>query len=56
MDIGEGGVECATLMSNTLHPNGHTGTGTRLGVWLRNKPTDLSACVSEECEYEGCVV
>jgi hypothetical protein len=25
----------------------------RSGVWLRNKPTDLSTCVSEECEQVG---
>ena len=29
--------------------DGHGGTDTRPGVWLCNKPTDLSACVSEEC-------
>ncbi len=37
---GESGGVCATLMSDTIQPNGHTGTGTRSGVWLRNKPTD----------------
>ena len=40
-----------TLMSDTLKPNGHTGTGTRSGIWLRNRPTDLSVCVSEECGH-----
>ena len=32
----------------TLKPNGRAETGTRSGVWFHNKPTDLSACVSEE--------
>ena len=47
---GEGSREGAhaTLLSNTLKPNGRSGTGTRPGVWLCNKPTDLSACVNEE--------
>ena len=27
------------------------GTGTKSGVWLFNKPTDLSTCVSEECGH-----
>ena len=38
----------ATLMSDTLSSNGRVGTGTRTGVWLYNKPTDLSACVIEK--------
>ena len=50
---GEGGGACATLLSDTLQPNGRAGTGTRPEVWLRNKPTDLSACASEEREHEG---
>ena len=37
-------------------PNGLTGTVTRSGVCLDNKPTDLSVCVNEESEYEGGVV
>ena len=37
----------------TKHPNGLTGTDTSPGVWLHNKPTDLSVCVSKEGEYEG---
>jgi hypothetical protein len=40
-------------LPDTLKSNGRTGTGTRPGVWFRNKPTDLSACVSEEREHEG---
>ena len=36
--------------------DGHGGTDTRPGVWLCNKPTDLSACVSEECGNQGEVV
>ena len=40
---GEGGDVCSTLLSDTLHPNGRPGTGTSPGVWLHNKPTDLSA-------------
>jgi hypothetical protein len=47
----------STTVSDTLKPNGHPEKGTRTGVWLRNKPTDLSACVSEECGHgEGGVV
>ena len=45
---GENGVVYDTLLSDTLYPNGRTGTGTRPGVWSRNKPMDLGACVSEE--------
>ena len=37
---GEGGDACATLLSDTLQTND-------------NKPTYLSACVSEEREHEG---
>ena len=44
----EGGGVYDTLLSYTLYPNGRTGTGTSPGVWLRNKPTDRSVCVSEE--------
>ena len=44
-----------TLLSDTLQSNGLTGTDRRPGVWLRNKPTDLSVCV-EECEDEEGVV
>ncbi len=29
-------------LSDTLKPNGHSGTDTRTGVRLHNKPTDLS--------------
>ena len=47
--IGEGVHD--TLMSDTLKPNGHTRTGTRTGVWLHNKPMDLSTSVSEERGY-----
>ena len=50
---GEGRGAYATVLSDTLQPNGRAGTGTRPGVWLRNKPTDLSACASEDREYEG---
>ena len=56
---GEGNIEGAhaTLLSDTLQPNGHTGTDTSPGVWLRNKPTDLSACVTEKRGHgEGGVV
>ena len=50
---GEGSGEGThdTLMSDTIKPNGRTGTDTRPGVWLPNKPTDLSACVIEECGH-----
>ena len=48
---GEGVCVCATLLSDTLYPNGHTETDTRPGVWLCNKPMDLSAFVSEECGH-----
>ena len=41
-----------TLMSDTLYPNGHTGTDTRTGGWFHNKPTDLSVCVSDERGHE----
>ena len=41
-----------TLVSDTLKPNGHTGTDTRPGLWLHNKPMDLSVNVSEECGHE----
>ena len=50
---GEGGVQgrgkwrectCYSAVRYTK-PNGRGGTGTRPGVWLHNKPTDLSACV-----------
>jgi hypothetical protein len=50
---GEGGGVYTTLLSYTLYPNGHTGTDTRPGVWLCNKPTDQSVCVIEEREHEG---
>ena len=43
-------------ISDTLHPNSHSGTGTSPGVWLCNKPTDLSVCVIEERDHEGGVV
>ena len=46
-----GGVEYATLMSDTLYPNDRVGTGTSPGLWLWNKPLDLSACMSEERWY-----
>ena len=41
---GEGSGECThdNLLSDTLKSNGLVGTDTRPGVWLRNKPTDLS--------------
>ena len=45
---GESGGVYATLQSGTLYPNGLTETGLRPGVWLSNKPKDLSAFVSEE--------
>ncbi len=46
-----------TLLSDTLKGNGHTGTHTSPGVWFRNKPTDLSGCVSEDRGHgEGEVV
>ena len=50
MSRGEGSGEGAhaTLLSETLQPNGREETGTRPGVWLGNKPMDLSASVSEE--------
>ena len=50
---GEGSGEGThdTLLSNTLTPNGLTGPDTSPGVWFRNKPTDLSVCVSEECGH-----
>ena len=53
MSRGKGSGEGAhvTLMSDTLNPNGRAGTGTSPGVWLCNKPTDLSACVSEKCRH-----
>jgi hypothetical protein len=52
--VGEGGVQGrgkwrgCTYYSVVRNPGGHSGTDTRSGIWLRNKPTDLSACVSEE--------
>ena len=49
----KGGVVYDTLLSDTLHPNGRTGTDTSPGVRLHNKPTDQSTCVSEECDDEG---
>ena len=55
--LGSGLSKYTTLLSDTLKPNGHTGTDTRPGVWLHNKPTDLSVCVSEDRGYgEGGVV
>ena len=45
LSTGSGEGVHGTLLSDTLKPNGLTGTGTRSGVWFRNKPTDLSACV-----------
>ena len=50
---GEGGGPCDALLSDTLHPNGLTGTDTSPGVWFRKKPTDLSQCVSEDRDHEG---
>ena len=58
MSRGEGGEGAhATLLSDTLKPNGHTGTDTRPGVWLSNKPTDLSSCVIVDRRHgeDGCV-
>ena len=37
-----------TLLSDTLCPNGLTESDTSPGVWLNNKPMDLSVCVSED--------
>ena len=52
MSRGEGSGDGEhTLMSDTLKSNGRGGTDTRPGVWLCNKPTDLSTCVSEECGH-----
>ena len=53
---GEGGGVYTTLLSYTIYPNGHTGTDTRPGIWLCNKPTDQSVCVIEEREHEGSTV
>ncbi len=49
----EGGGVYVPLLSDTIQPNGRTGTGTSPGVWLCNKPTDLSPCVREEHGYQG---
>ena len=55
----------STLMSDTLYPNGRTGTGERLGVWLfnyfqpnkrRRESGDCHAKTMmnrEACEYEA---
>ena len=45
----------STLMSDTQQ-NGLTGTGTRPGVGLWKKPTDLSEYVTEDRENDGGVV
>ena len=49
---GEGVCVCVDLLSDTLQTNGRGGTDTKTGVWLCNKPTDLSGCVNEESEEE----
>ena len=54
--LGWANILLCRQMSDILQSNGHSGTGTSPGVWFRNKPTDLSACVSEEREHEGDVV
>jgi hypothetical protein len=38
----------APLLSDALLPNGRAGTGTRPGIWWRNKPKDPSVCVRAE--------
>ncbi len=50
---GRGEGTHTTLMSDTLYPNDHSETDTSPGVWLFNKPTDLSVCVSEKREHES---
>ena len=49
---GEGSGEGAHTTLMSLYPDGCGGTVTSPGVWLCNKPMDLSACVSEVRGHE----